>query len=257
MKVKKIKFSSKYKIFLVIKIFSILMITFNICTAKIDKAVLKDINIENLDKDDVKIVLNFSIPPKTPKIFSIDNPPELIVDFPDTINGLRKDKMNNSVSFDLVKNITFIYSNNKTRMSIKLTNLLPYTLETKGNNLIFIIKNQAYAPVPKDPKSSDNYTIHALDFNRGLNGEGKLILDLKFEINDIDIKENNNHEIIVNFKNATISEKLLRNFDVGDFGTPIKNIIFSNTFSNNLGTVEKPSGFTSRRLSAMVSILSA
>ena len=227
MKVKKIKFSSKYKIFLVIKIFSILMITFNICTAKIDKAVLKDINIENLDKDDVKIVLNFSIPPKTPKIFSIDNPPELIVDFPDTINGLRKDKMNNSVSFDLVKNITFIYSNNKTRMSIKLTNLLPYTLETKGNNLIFIIKNQAYAPVPKDPKSSDNYTIHALDFNRGLNGEGKLILDLKFEINDIDIKENNNHEIIVNFKNATISEKLLRNFDVGDFGTPIKNIIFS------------------------------
>lgn len=226
MKVKKIKFSSRYRVYWAIKIFSILMIAFNICAAKVDKAILKDINIENSDKDDVKIVLNFSILPKPPKIFSIDNPPELIVDFPDTINGLTKDKMNNSVSSDLVKNVNFLYSNNKTRMAIKLTNLLPYTLENKDNNLIFIIKNQAYESVQTNPKSSDNYTIHALDFNRGLNGEGKLTLDLKLEVNDIDIKENNN-EIIVNFKNATISEKLLRNFDVGDFGTPIKNIIFS------------------------------
>lgn len=226
MKVKKIKFSSKYKIFLLIKIFSILMITFNICTAKVDKTILQDINIENLDKDDVKIVLHFSIPPKTPKIFSIENPPELIVDFPDTVNGLTKDKMNNLVSFDLVKKINFLYANNKTRMIIKLTSLLPYTLEINDNKLIFIIKNKEFVTTSKNHSSVDTYTIQALDFNRGLNGEGKLILDLKFEINDIDIKENNN-EIIVNFKNATISEKLLRNFDVGDFGTPIKNIIFS------------------------------
>lgn len=207
----------------------LLLTMLNICIAETTNNALKDLTIENLDKEYLKITLQFSMQPKMPRIFAIDKSKELIVDFPDTISELPKHKMRNLLSLEYIKSINITYANNKVRMSIKVKDFQPYTLDINENNIIIMINNEGAEKNTITNQATDDYTITELDFNRGPNGEGKLILDLNFAINNVEIQENNDekNDIIINFKNATIPDKLLRNFDVSDFGTPMKNIIFS------------------------------
>lgn len=184
--------------------------------------ILQDVVLKSLPNDNVQIVLQFSDLPSVPSSFAMDSPPELIFDFMDTVNHLAKDKLLQKLSFNLVKKLSFANANNKIRMVIALNSPAPFVSEIKGNNLILTIKNEIY-------KSSANphqeiSDISALDFHRGNDGEGKLILDVKAEVNNIDVKEGDNNEIQIEFKNVTIANQLLKHFDVSDFGTPIKKI---------------------------------
>jgi len=184
--------------------------------------ILQDVMVKNLSNDNVQIVLKFSDLPSVPTNFVMDSPPELIFDFIDTVNQLPKDKLLQKLSFNLVKKLSFANANNKLRMIISLNNAAPFVSEIQGNNLIFTVKNEAYkSSAIAQQESAD---ISALDFRRGTDGEGKLILDVKAEVNNIDVKDGNNNEMQIEFKNATVANQLLKRFDVSDFGTPMKTI---------------------------------
>ena len=79
-------------------------------------------------------------------------------------------------------------------------------------------------PVTPSIEAANTYDIKAIDFRRGEEGEGRLIIDLATESAPIDFSENDN-EMTLEYKGATIADKLLRRFDVSDFGTPIKRVV--------------------------------
>ncbi len=72
--------------------------------------------------------------------------------------------------------------------------------------------------------TADNYNIKAIDFRRGESGEGRLIIELASDAAPIDFREVDN-EMVLEYAGATIPDKLLRRFDVSDFGTPIKRVV--------------------------------
>ena len=188
----------------------------------LDKMVtLQDVVVKSLPNDIVEISLKFSDLPRIPTNFIMDTPPELVFDFADTINHLPREKLLQKLSFNLVKKISFVNSNNKVRMIISLHKSSHFVSAVNGNNLILTIKNEAYK---SSAVQQDVYDISALDFHRGNDGEGKLILDVRSELMSIDFKDGDNGDMQIAFKNATISNKLLKRFDVSDFGTPMKTI---------------------------------
>ena len=213
--------------------FIILISIFNIATAidepQSKQIKLEDVIIKNVAGDSVQVNLKFSDLPRIPTSFVMDSPPELVFDFVDTINNLPSEKLFQKLSFNLVKSINFANNGQKIRMVISLNNAVPFTSEVNGNDLILTIKNEAYkAPLGQ----KDSYAISALDFKRGDSGEGKLVLDVKSDMMNIDFKDNGNGEMQVSFKGATIPSQLLRRFDVSDSGTPMKSITLTKEGDN-------------------------
>ncbi len=236
MKLTKQRFSSNCKLLRCWSLSWILMMAINISFANnnINNTVkLQDITVKNLSGDNVVITLKFSDLPRIPAEFTMDSPPELVFDFMDTINDLPRSKMFQKLSLNLIKNISFANSGNKVRMVVSLNNSVPYTSEINGNNLILTVKNEEYKATQNQ---TDDYSISALDFHRGEHGEGKLILDVKSNVMNIDVTEEDSN-MVVEFKNATISNNLLRKFDVGDFGTPIKTITLKQTDNSVFVTI--------------------
>jgi type IV pilus assembly protein PilQ len=201
---------------------------------------LTDMTIEHLSREDVKIVLKFSDMPRVPRSFVIDSPVELVMDFDNANNKLPKEKIVQNLALSLIHKIYFANNGDRLRMVIGLNNSVPYTTQVEGNNLVLTIKNQLYKP---QILHENDYTISALNFQRGDQGEGRLILDVKQEEMSIDLKEQSEHGMAIEFKNATIPDKLLRRFDVSDFGTPIKNIIISKVDKNVLVTIKSSSTY--------------
>lgn len=235
MKLTKQKFSNNKETFLYYMIMLIVIFNVSFANAGSNKTVkLQDISVKNLPGDHVKVTLKFSDLPRIPTSFVMDSPVELVFDFADTINNLPRNKIVQKLSLNLIRSISFANSGNKVRMVIALNNSAPFTSEVDGNSLIFIIKNEEYT---KSSKKADDYTISALDFHRGEHGEGKLILDVKSDLMSIDVKDADNGNMLIEFKNATISNNLLRKFDVSDFGTPIKTITLINKGDNVLVTI--------------------
>ena len=230
----KLKFSKRYEMVFfstwssdIVFIITLLLLMWNgVAVGKqalVSSTRLKDVFVQKMPGDNVKIVLNFSDLPKIPKTFMIDDPPELILDFINTSNELPRDKMFQKLSLNLVESVLIANNRNKLRVIVALHGSVPYTSEIDGNNLVLTIKNEE----AKTLNSIEENTINALDFNRSSNGEGQLVLDVRSRDVITNVKDLDKNNMLIEFKNATISNNLLRKFEVGDFGTPVKNIVIS------------------------------
>ena len=238
MKSIKIKFSNR-KMTLLFLLILVSFLGLHIATAIDDpnkNIKLQDLIVDKLPGDNVRIVLKFSDLPRIPTSFAMDSPPELVFDFADTSSELPRKKMSQKFSLNLIQGISVAGSGGKVRMVVALNNSAPFTSEVDGNNLVLIVKNEEHKK-PKQNNNNQDYTISALDFQRGEHGEGKLILDVKSEEMRVDVQDADNGNMLIEFKNATISNNLLRKFEVSDFGTPIKTIIISNKENNVLVTI--------------------
>ena len=63
-------------------------------------------------------------------------------------------------------------------------------------------------------------TLRAIDFRRGAEGEGRVVVDLADPNTSVDIRQQGN-QVIVEFLNTALPESLRRRLDVTDFGTPV------------------------------------
>lgn len=66
-------------------------------------------------------------------------------------------------------------------------------------------------------------TIKNIDFRRGDNGEGRLLLELSTPNTMVDIKEKEG-KVILNFLNTKLPDALAKSYDVSDFATPVQKI---------------------------------
>jgi type IV pilus assembly protein PilQ len=191
------------------------------------------LNLEyNQDETQPQITLTFSGTPPSYKYFAVEEPTRMIFDFKNIVNKLSNEQRNQSFSTkSLVLGIDVVDTANQVRLVVNSRDLFPVQAETKGNSLIFnlqtkesITNNTAVAhQLTSSPNNNNsiNYTIKTVDFKRGDNGEGKLELDLANLDTVIDYRQENNN-IFVDFKDATISEALQKRYDVTDFATPVQ-----------------------------------
>jgi len=161
-----------------------------------------------------------------PAAFTINTPPRIAFDFPNTVNGLGKTTQEFGEG-DL-RSANIVQAGNRTRMVINLNQMLSYETKAEGNNLLITLQKKAAPGVMPigashfaDAKpSSQKHSLRDVDFRRGKNGEGRVQIDLSDTEIGIDIKQQG-RLLLVEFQHTSLPSSLQRKLDVSDFGTKI------------------------------------
>ncbi len=188
----------------------------------------------------IQLVFTFDEAAVEPRSFTIEQPARISLDFADTTNKLKQRAMR--VGIGALQSILSASSKNRTRVVLNLSRPSQYTTSVDGNQVIVVlagadaIENMAdqsemietttaEAPVAtSEPgKPIDAKGITNIDFKRGPNGEGRVIIDLTSTSISTDVWRDNN-TIMVEFIGSELPEALQRRLDVSDFATPISTI---------------------------------
>lgn len=180
-----------------------------------------------------------------PPSFTLTSPPRIVFDVPQTSNGLGKNNV--SVNQGPLKNILLAQTNDRSRLVLNLTKNVPHQVSLQKNDIIISLQAEEVAGNPvTESKFSEakvanaKHQITNVDFIRGKNGEGRIVVDLSDTNSAINIK-NTGKTIVVNFEDTQIPEKLQRRLNVVNFNTPV---LFVDTFKRTDSTqiVIEPKG---------------
>ncbi len=215
---------------------------------------LKAIDFSAHPGDKVQLTLQMSGSVDQPAGFLTENPARISLDFAGVKNELGyKTKL---IGVGPVHSVTALEAGSRTRLVINLTKTLSYETKVTGNTVLITlnISDQAKAsaatasaikaekPASKMSASSavSQADIRNVDFRRGKDGEGRVLITLADPTLPVDVREEAGH-ILVEFFGASIDSSLLQSLDVLDFATPITNVA-TTTRGNNVVVDITPTG---------------
>ncbi len=181
----------------------------------------------------IVIRVNFKAPlTALPAAFTVTNPARIALDLPNTLNGLGKGTV--EVGEGAVRSISVVEVASRTRMVVNLSQSMNYTAALDGNALVLtvdsalqgVLKDSAQTAKFAEPSAVvgvQSQSIRDVDFRRGTNGEGRVVVDLSSANTGIDIRQQGK-SVIVDFVNTTVPRNLVRRLDVLDFATPVKTV---------------------------------
>ncbi|MBC3364017.1 type IV pilus secretin PilQ family protein [Pseudomonas sp. SWRI154] len=195
-------------------------------------ASLKALDVATLPGDRTELKLAFDGPPPTPRGYTTEQPARIALDLPGVTSKLA------SKSRDLgagnARSATVVEAGERTRLIIGLTQLAPYDTRIEGNNLFVVVGKGAAArtsaqpprpaiasPAPARASAPVGKAIRGVDFQRGTQGEGNVVIDLSDPSIAPDIQEREG-KIILNFARTQLPEPLRVRLDVKDFATPVQ-----------------------------------
>lgn len=208
-----------------------LLLSLNTVAQQVQPNLLESINTSTLQGGKVIVRVNFKDPlAVVPPGFTVTNPARIALDLPNVVNGLGKNTV--EIGEGDVRSVSVVESSGRTRMVVNLTRSLPYATALDGNALVITIDGGLPSVVKDMPQttkfaestpasSEQKFSIRDVDFRRGANGEGRIIVDLSSPNTGIDIRLQGKN-VIVDFVNTTAPRNLLRRLDVLDFATPVR-----------------------------------
>ncbi len=164
-----------------------------------------------------------------PAAFSLTSPPRVVLDFPNTVNALGKNTQD--IAEGDLRSVRLGQSASRTRVVFNLARPAKFTTKLDGSTVLLTLAAAAPGGGPTestthfaDPTPSQQpHAVRKLDFRRGRNGEGQVVIDLADAGTGIDIKQQG-HTIIVDLLQAQLPAALQRRYDVKDFGTPVEQV---------------------------------
>jgi type IV pilus assembly protein PilQ len=194
---------------------------------------------------DGKLVLAVTMknpPAGVPGHFAATNPARLAFDFQGTVNGLGKSVQ--EVNQGDIRNINIVQAGNRTRVVVNLAKMVSYDSRVEGNNVVITMNSLVGAPptsrFAEETPGTQGHTVRNVEFHRGNNGEGQIVVTLSDVGTGIDLKQEGS-KIVVDFLNTKAPRNLQQKLDVMDFATPVDSI---DTFAqgNNIRMVIAPKG---------------
>lgn len=181
-----------------------------------------------------------------PAGFTINNPPRIALDFPNTANGLGKSTVN--IGEGALRSVNVVQSGKRTRLVLNLSRNTPYDTTIEGNNVMIALEGVGPSATvatrtthfPEAGTSVGGHSLRDVDFRRGKNGEGRIVVDLSDPNVGIDMRQQGKN-LVIDLLNTSVPKNLERRMDVTDFGTPV---LMVDTFAqgNNARIVVEPKG---------------
>ena len=186
-------------------------------------------------------------PANPPAGFAIASPARIALDFLDTANGLGATQR--QIDDAALRSFNVIQAGNRTRVVFNLNRPQTYQTSVEGNAVLVTLFDQSEQldakaqEVQRFAEARPGDVQHALrdvDFRRGRNGEGRIIVDLSDASTGIDIRQQG-RQLIVDFIKTSVPRNLERRLDVADFATPVVTV---DTFTQgpNARMVIEPKG---------------
>ena len=163
-----------------------------------------------------------------PTGFSIQSPARIALDFPGVSNALGRSTVD--VNQGNLKSVNVVQSGDRTRVVLNLKQITPYKAQLQGKSLLVVLESVVAAapaailtPVFAENRSRDTLPLKDLDFRRGDEGSGRVVVDLPNNQVGVDIRQQG-ETLVVEFMKSSLPEGLRRRLDVTDFGTPVQTI---------------------------------
>jgi len=191
----------------------------------------------------VKIALK-NAPDKLPINFAITNPPRIALDFGATINATGKNTL--EINQGDLRGVNLVQAGERSRLVFNLKRALNYATAIDGKNVILTIDGSGGAatavdasglPVAKQAAPAGKQLLRDVDFRRGANGEGRIVVDLPNNQVAVDVRQTPTG-VVVDFLKTGVPEALRRRLDVGDFGTPVAQVTTVPQGENTRLTIE-------------------
>ncbi|MCS0588157.1 type IV pilus secretin PilQ [Massilia norwichensis] len=172
-------------------------------------------------------------PNKLPIGFSITNPARIALDFGATANGTGKNAQD--INLGDVRGVNVVQAGERTRLVLNLKRPLNYATAIDGKSVVLTVEGSspaaqatgaAAAAAPARAVAAGARSLQALrdlDFRRGANGEGRIVVDLPNSQVPVDVRQSGN-QIHVDFLRTALPPTLRRRLDVTDFGTPVTRV---------------------------------
>ncbi len=192
----------------------------------------------------VQVVFTFDGPAAAPRTFTIDEPARIALDFGATENKLQQRNM--QVGIGAMQSIISAASKDRTRVVLNLSRKADYSTSVSGNQVTLTLSGGEGSVIPasvEQTASAGTTTatgsagttsitqtqprvapeakgVTNIDFKRGPNGEGRVIIDLTSTSISTDVWRENN-VVNVELIGSQLPDELQRRMDVSDFATPI------------------------------------
>ena len=205
----------------------------------VQAATLDDISYSVLPGERVQLKIELSEPMQgEPMSFTIDNPARIALDFPNTTLGAVT--KNQSIDVGVATSVSVVEAAGRTRVVLNLVRSVAYEIDVQGSSVTVTLggvdSSSSMAAGP--PGATGAYaggmssTIEGIDFRRGDDGEGRIIVTLSDPSISVDMNQVGG-KIVLDFLGAELPSELDRRLDVVDFATPVKEI---DTKGTNNGT---------------------
>ena len=194
------------------------------------------------------VVLNIAmrdVPSKPPIGFSITNPARIALDFGATSNATGKTSQD--INLGDVRSLNLVQAGERTRLVLNMARALNYATAVDGKSVIVTVEgsggvaqavNASGLPVAGAPAApATRQMLRDLDFRRGSNGEGRVVVDLPNGQVGVDVRQVGN-QVIVDFLRTGLPESLRRRLDVTDFGTPVSRVTTTTQGENVRMTID-------------------
>jgi type IV pilus assembly protein PilQ len=195
---------------------------------------LTGMDVSTLPGNRVVLVLTTSGPAPEPLSFTIEDPARISLDLPGT--GLGSVERRREVNRGVLDTVMLAEAQGRTRVVLNLDLMVPYETVVEGDRITVtlggpsstgsVARASAFGQPSGGSASTQAATgsqVTGVDFRRGADGAGRVLVDFSDPSVDIDIREEL-ERTIVEFRGVTLPDNLLRSLDVIDFATPVKTI---------------------------------
>jgi len=167
-----------------------------------------------------------------PAGFAVKAPPRIALDLPGVANATGRNNI--EVNQGNVRSVAVAQSLDRTRLVLNLKEAANYRAEIQGKTLVVLLDpapgNTASgaagtsAPVHfADNQARTTQAVRDIDFRRGRDGAGRIVVELPSTQVGVDIKQQGQN-LVVEFLKSTLPDALRRRLDVTDFGTPVQSV---------------------------------
>ena len=211
---------------------------------------LQDVSFASLPGEALEVTLEFDGAPPETSGYTIERPARIALDLQGTSSGLNQRSI--ALGSGNAQSVTVVEAGERTRLIFNLIDLVPYQTRAEDNSLVMTIGGEIKSVAEPEPaaepesapaavassgteraeaairgrdaqSSSAANALAGVDFRRGKDGEGRVIVDLGSTTAAVDLVEQGGR-IRLTMPDLTVPENLRRRLDVTDFATPVTRV---------------------------------
>lgn len=163
-----------------------------------------------------------------PTSFSIQAPARIALDFQGVSNSMGRSAI--ELNLGNLRSANVVQAGERTRVVLNLKTPANYKAELQGKSLLIVLDTRAgaasaatVAPVFSESRNRDTLPLKDVDFRRGPDNAGRIVVALPNNEVGVDIRQQGK-TLVVEFLKTALPEGLRRRLDVADFGTPVQTV---------------------------------
>lgn len=163
-----------------------------------------------------------------PTGFSIQSPARIALDFPGVSSAIGRSTV--EINQGNLRSVSVVQAGDRTRVVLNLKQATAYKAQLQGKSLLVVLEPVALsapaaatAPIFAESRSRDTLPLKDLDFRRGDEGSGRIVVSLPNSQVGVDIRQQG-ATLVVEFMKSTLPQGMRRRLDVSDFGTPVQTV---------------------------------